>query len=222
MLKNGIIAVLLLLVAFLFFAKYFYKTSSLKQQKKGIDKEIIITPTSGEYSNRIVKFNKDNSIELGKSNFYYHKVNKSSELFSKRTGKWLVFDSTNNLKDINWYQNGKLYYHRNYIGDRIVTSSDSFYSDSFDVELLAKPNVLFETEAKDTSKVLIDVEIVYPIFHLQYSCNCVLRMGKESSFTNSRKVLATKRKDGAPLEFKIRYRNNSITYDRVDSYSLEY
>jgi hypothetical protein len=79
--------VLLLLVAFLFFAKYFYKTSSLKQQKKGIDKEIIITPTSGEYSNRIVKFNKDNSIELGKSNFYYHKVNKSSELFSKRTGK---------------------------------------------------------------------------------------------------------------------------------------
>ena len=214
MLKNIAIAVLLLVIAFLSFGRL-YKKSLLKQQKKSIDKEIIITPTSGEYSNRIVKFNKDNSIELGKNN----------ELFGKRDGKWLVFDSTNSLQEIKWYQNGRLFFREHYIGDKLISNQDTFYVDSFRIGELSRPIVTFETDIRDSTKVVIYCKTHFPLYYIKYSCNSLMKNKEYLKYKNMSIWRATKKKNGEPLEFKVEYKkdfSSQLYYDRVDRYSLEY
>lgn len=220
MLKNVIIAILTLIVAYLLFQ--LSQEKEVLIQKNGIDKEIILEQNSDSYMNRIVKFNEDKTLELGDAVYNYHKVNGKSKLYSKREGKWLVFDSTNNLVAINWYQRDKLYYHKFYLGDDLNSTLDTFYSDSFNINLLSKPKVWFKTDTEDSSKLIIDIESEYPLFLLTYHCNSNMKLGKASSFTNSRKVLISKKDDGSPIKFNVGFQNWEINYERRDSFSLEY
>ncbi len=223
MLKNVLIAFLILIIGVLLIRQNVSTGKGLDIHKKYEEKQFVIENNENTILSRVFSYKGDNSSELGQVSFHYERINKNSELITDKEGKWLVFDSSNNIKKIEWYQKGHLFYKQYYVSEKGFSKFDTFYNDSFKIESMSSPKVTFETDANDSTVLNIEVyQPEYPTYLLTFGCNCILK--KENEIRMQDKVILSVRKNytGEDIIFNVGYQTWETKFERKDSFEVVY